>query len=303
LLDAGQGELAARNRNPGQSELLAGKLEAAILEFNRIDADHRPVRLLERYAQPGQLGLDLFDHGIEFLSAIAGPIAGRQAQHPFGWHGQRVLEVGRELVEPKVSEAECSREHDRVQVDLTGQFDLSAERGTCGNLVLALIVWQRGQVVQFQIERLDGRGETFRGTPAIGVVDLATGKDEATDVETWQPLLFLGLFLLAFQSVEEGCPVQFAFRQLHYRRLRAVQTDCVEHQRALRDARTRDIDEQAVKAEQRLAIRVAQLQLAEAQRELEGIELRSIHDQLVAGLFGNELLGLRLEDARQRLPE
>ena len=105
------------------------------------------------------------------------------------------------------------------------------------------------------------------------------------------------------QRVKERFPVKRPARQFDQRDLETVQADCIKHQCAVRQAGRRNIDQQFVESYQGFAIRFGQLQLGQTQAQVEGVELRSIHAQVVTGFFCDELFRLRLDDARQRKPE
>ena len=107
---------------------------------------------------------------------------------------------------------------------------------------------------------------------------------------------------LSLQRFEQGAPVEFVAGQRNDIGFKSIQIDGIEHPGATHNTGGGEIDQQFPEGQQRRTVRLHQMQVTERQAKFERIEFGPLHAETMACFFGDELLGLRLQHARQQQP-
>jgi len=299
----------------------AHQMEGAALQLDRIDGETALAQVepslagLDGVQGEDRLGgaaaaqLELGDPGDELVQGDIDPVIGahhlvmrRQRGRALGRrHAGRQLQQPGELRQGDAVDAQAAPDGQGIQRDIAMPFDAFREAGVRRDLVAALVVGQGRQVVQFDVDRVDA-DHPLRVAAAVGDVDLAVADRQEVDVDARQPGRLRGPRFLALQGVDQRAPVEAVAGQFGDRRPQAVEPDGVEYQGGADQAGGRNIDFERAEGQQRFAVRFLQAEVVQRQCQREGIEVRLVHRQAMAGPFRDESLRLRLDDAGHGQP-
>ena len=279
-----QRDLAAIQRNLAKIHFPLFQVEAAAAETQFIQLDCRFLGAQTRQGQAFQTETEFIEQQGKPFVGIGGAIGQSQRGNPLGrCNCQLLLEIGPIARKHDLLDRQLARRLDGFQADIALPADACSRLQRGGEGVCPLVIGQGGNVVQGQIERVQ---RCFKVDLAIGDIEPALFKGDATDEQTRQRLVLL--FLLALQRLDQRRPVQVAVGKQNQLHVRCGEADVIEGISPLEQTAGVEIDEKLAKGQQRLAIGLGQFQPLDRERQGQGIETRGFDLQFVLALVGNE---------------